>query len=392
MPVKLESVEKLNRKLKRQSVIARAERAKVDALLSSIGEGLIATDENGKIVQTNKVASELLGFTKKELLGNWYPSMIIAVYQDGRPVDPLERPATKVFLTGKTVTDTLFYIDKNGNMFPVQITASPVFLKDKPIGAIEIFRDVTKELEIDKQKSEFISLASHQLRTPLSSINLYSHMLKDGYAGKLNKNQQHLLDIVLSSTDRMNSLISTLLNITRVESNSIAVQRSPVNLSDLLIELLTTFEPRIKNKKVTLKSHINRNIKPINTDKLIVGEILSNLLSNSLKYTQDGGVIDVSMRKKGESILFSVEDNGYGIPANAQSYIFTKFFRASNILEHDVTGTGLGLYITKVLAEKISGDIWFKSKEGEGSSFNFSIPIAGNNSEQGRFNLESGIA
>lgn len=379
----------LSQQLKKQSALARAEKAKSEALLASIGEGLIATNETGDIVQVNQIALDLLKYKKSELIGSWFPSKIRAVYEDGTPVDTLERPALRVFITGKPVSETLFYKRKDGDIFPVQITASPVFLRNKPIGAIEIFRDISKEIEIDKQKSEFISLASHQLRTPLSSINLYSRMLENGYAGELTKKQKELLDIVISSTDKMNNLVSTLLNISRIESNSIAIESASTDLPKLLNEIINIFKPRFSNKNIKLTHKISKNIPKINTDPLIIGEIISNLISNSLKYTPENGNVSVSLHKDANKIIFCVKDNGYGIPIESQPYIFSKFFRAENIITHDVTGTGLGLYITKVLANKIGADIWFKSEDSNGTSFYLSLTISGNHAEEGKFKLES---
>lgn len=379
----------LSERLEEQSKIAREEKAKTEALLSSIGEGLIATNENGNIIEVNQVALDILQYDKKELMGSWFPSKIVAVHEDGSLVDTLDRPALRVFLTGKTVNESLFYRKKHGEIIPVQVTASPVFLRNRPIGAVEIFRDISREIEVDRLKSEFISLASHQLRTPLSSINLYTHMLEDGYAGKLNEKQSNLLKVVMSSIDRMNSLITTLLNTTRVESNSIEIESSPTDLGELVKELVAGIAQRYENKKIKIKSKISEDVSLINTDRLIVGEIFNNLLSNSLKYTPNGGEVEVSLHEENSRILFCISDTGYGIPAESQPFIFTKFFRAGNIVSYDVTGTGLGLYITKVLSDKIGADIWFESKEGRGSSFFLSLPIGGNRSEEGRFKLET---
>jgi PAS domain S-box-containing protein len=219
-PGNAKALVELNKKLKAQATIIREERARASALIASIGEGLIATNEVGKIIQVNQAALDILDYKRKDLIDSWMPQQIIAVHEDDSPIKSIDRPIMKVFLTGKAVTEILYYRRSDGTKIPVYITASPIFLRGRPIGAIEIFRDITKDIEADKLKSEFISLASHQLRTPLSSINIYSHMLKEEYAGRLSRSQVKLLDVVLSATSRMNSLINTLLNITRVEGTS----------------------------------------------------------------------------------------------------------------------------------------------------------------------------
>src|SRR5439155_19445387 len=135
----------------------------------------------------------------------------------------IDRPITKAFLTGKPVMEKTYFRRKDGQKVAMAVSSSPILIKGKPLGLIEVFRDITLEEEIDRMKSEFISLASHQLRTPLSAIKTYSHMLADSYMGELNSAQKKALGTIIGASDRMNELISTLLNITRIESGTIAV-------------------------------------------------------------------------------------------------------------------------------------------------------------------------
>jgi PAS domain S-box-containing protein len=378
----------LQKQLRIQTALVKEERAKGNALISSIGEGLIATDEVGKIVQVNQVALDILRYKHNELIGSWFPGTIIALHEDGMPYVLMERPATRVFMTGKVINENLYYKTKDGGSVAVSVTVSPIFLRGKPIGVIEVFRDISREIESDRVKTEFISLASHQLRTPLSSINLYSHMLKDGYAKKLTRSQNDLLKVIMSAASRMNNLINTLLNITRIESDNIFIESKPLNIAQLLEKLLLEFEPQIKVKQQTLSKKIDKKIPIINSNQVFVSEILNNLISNAIKYTPNEGRIKIELQKKKDALLFKVSDTGYGIPTEAQDFIFNKLFRASNILKHDVSGTGLGLYFTKTLAEKIGGEIWFISGEDKGTTFFFTIPLIGSTPQEGRFRLE----
>jgi PAS domain S-box-containing protein len=381
-------IAELTKELQFQKTLLREAKAQADALISSIGEGVIATDEKGNIVQINQVALDILGYKRGDLLGEWLPKKLIALNEDGSKVDQLERPAMKVFMTGELVSENLYYRRADGGKVPVSITASPIFLRHQPIGVIEIFRDITREIEADRAKSEFISLASHQLRTPLSSIGLYSHMLKDGYAKKLNKEQEEILDVILSATTRMNDLINSLLNITRIESDSILIKSEPIDITATLNKLLLEFKPQMVSRKIVLSRNIAKKIPIINSDNVIIGEILNNLISNAVKYTPIGGAIKVSALMDGLNILIKISDTGYGIPLQSQPYIFNKFFRASNILKNDVTGTGLGLYFTKALAVKINCNVWFESDERVGTTFFFSVPITGTVARDGKFNIE----
>ncbi len=292
-------------------------------------------------------------------------------------------------LIGEPVTERLVYMNNDGRTVPVSVTASPVLLHGKPIGAIQVFRDIRSEIQQDKLKTDFISLASHQLRTPLSAITLYSQMLQAGYAGKLNEDQTSFIVTVVNAAERMNSLINMLLNITRIEAGSISVEPRPTDFDQVAAEIVkeVSLQAKAKNIQLTLKAK-DRPLR-IKTDALLIKEVMANFLTNAIKYTPSGGSVTASVCCKGRDVIYSVKDTGYGIPASSQPRIFTKFFRADNILEHDVSGTGLGLYLTKTIVESLQGEIWFESKENKGSSFYFSLPIKGSPKKSGKFRIEN---
>lgn len=367
------------------------ERAEAETLFASIGEGIIATDGDGKITRINGAALAILGYKDKEanLLGSWFPTTVIATYEDGSPIDMMDRPVTRAILTGKTVTTRTIYKRKDNSLVPVSLTVSPIMQKGKPTGAIEIFRDISLDIKSDKMKTDFISVASHQLRTPLSAINVYSHMLNDGMAGVLTAEQSVFIKNILGSVDRMNSLINILLNITRIEAGGVNVKLSQVRLQELLEEITKEVMLEADNKGLTVVKRIDPDLPTLDTDALLIKEIMANLLSNAVKYTPQGGTITVKLKSVNNNLVFSVHDTGYGIPLSAQEHIFTKFFRADNILSEDVSGTGLGLYLTKTVAESLNGELWFKSEEKVGSSFYFSLPKQGSIARHSKFKLES---
>ncbi len=351
------------------------QKAEAEALFNSIGDGAIATDEFGRITRVNPVAQELLGFSEKELIGYWFPKKVVAVNPDDSTVNLIDRAITKAFLTGKPVAEKVYYRRKNGKRIPVSVNASPIIFNGKPLGAIEVFRDITLEEQIDRMKSEFISLASHQLRTPLSAIKTYSHMLTDGYMGKLNVDQKKALGTIVTATNRMNELISTLLNITRIESGTIAVTPKEIELEVLADELLPELELMATRKGISLTSEFKREYTTkIRTDTLIVKEIMTNLISNAIKYTPDQGKVKLTVTGCKNEVLLSVSDSGWGIPKSSQDQVFSKFFRAQNIVKRETTGTGLGLYLVKGLLDELGGKIWFDSEEGGGTNFYFTLP------------------
>lgn len=372
-------------------IVARGEtrdKARLEALLASIGEGVIAVDEHGQINRINKAGLDMLGYKKEDVIHKHFTTTIQAAHDDGTNIRTADRPVAKVFLFGKTVHQRTNYIRQDGSILPVQVTVSPILFQGSPIGAISIFRDLTLEIESDKMKSDFISVASHQLRTPLSAINIYTRMLEDGLAGEVNLQQKEFIKIILGSVDRMNELISTLLNITRIEAGGIAVRLQKTNLPEALREMLDEVRPAVEAKQQKLVSHIDEDVPEIQTDTLLVKEVYANLLSNAIKYTPNGGRIIVSLKQTENDIVFQVKDNGYGIPFAAQEYVFGKFFRASNAIVEETSGTGLGLYLTKTVVDSLEGEIWFKSVENKGSSFYFSLPKRGSIKKEGRFKLD----
>jgi PAS domain S-box-containing protein len=351
------------------------QQAEAEALFTSIGDGAISTDEFGRITRVNPAAQYLLGYSESELLGAWFPKKIVAVTFDDDKINLIDRPITKAFLTGKPISEKVYYRRKNGQKLPVSINISPILLKGRPLGAIEVFRDITLEQEVDRMKSEFISLASHQLRTPLSAIKTYTHMLFDGYMGELNDAQKNSLNTIIGASDRMNELISTLLNITRMESGTIAVTPKPVRLDTIAKEVVKELALMAGTKSIELTASVSPKTGiTITTDALIIKEVLANLAINALKYTPESGKVSIKMRSRRNDVLVEVKDSGWGIPKFSQDQIFSKFFRAHNIVKRETTGTGLGLYLVKGLVDALGGSIWFASEEGKGTSFFFSLP------------------
>jgi PAS domain S-box-containing protein len=346
----------------------------IDALFESIGDGAVATDQFGKITRVNSVALQILGFRKREVLGKWFPAVIVSVNENNEPSPLLDRPITEAFMTGHSVSENTYYRHKDGHVIPTSVTVSPLILNNRPVGAINLFRDRTQEYEIDRMKSEFISLASHQLRTPLSSIKTYAHMLIDGYMGELSVKQQEALQNVVEATERMNQLNNTLLNITRIETGVINISKKLVDLNKVIKNILKEHRMHAAAKKISLEYKPHKKSLKVITDEFILEEMISNLISNALKYTPDGGSVVIDTQKKRSNVICRVSDTGAGIPKSSHHQIFNKFFRAPNVVDHDTTGTGLGLYLVKRLADQLGIKVWFESEVDKGSTFYLSLP------------------
>lgn len=355
-------------------------RAESEALFRSIGDGAIATDEFGHITRINPTALDILELTTDEAIGQWFPRIIRILKPDGTPLPLIERPIVRMFLSGQAVTEKALYVTKNGRTVPVSITVSPIILDGRPVGAVQVFRDITIENEIDRMKSEFISLASHQLRTPLSTIQTYAHMMDEDYMGDMNADQRRALHTIITATNTMNELIGMLLNIARIESGSIAVNSKRLNASSIVQDVSKQLSLNASSKNITLKFHPPEQAVWLQADILILKEILLNLIGNAIKYTPPDGEVTVKVAARPNDVLFTIKDTGIGIPQQAQEKIFSKFFRAQNVVRQETTGTGLGLYVVKGLVSTLHGRVWFKSEENKGTTFYVSLPKVYDNS------------
>ena len=233
--------------------------------------------------------------------------------------------------------------------------------------------------ELDQAKDEFISMASHQLRTPLTTVKGYISMLDDGDFGKLTKEQKQSIELALDGSNRMARLIDDLLNISRMEAGKFFIDARKVDLSKLVSEEVKALQFMAKSQKVIIRYKAPTKAIPlINLDENKTRQVVMNILDNAIHYSQPpkgGGVVEVSLLHSGGSVSYIVKDNGIGVPRDQQSMLFTKMFRAKNAKDMRPDGTGLGLYMVKRVVEDQGGKVLFESKYGKGSLFGFKIPV-----------------
>ena len=361
------------------------------AVLESIGDGIIVTDKNARIIYINEVASKMLLWRADEAVGRDMVDVVPAADPHGNMIPKQNRSLYAAIKTGASFTNHIanYYIRRDGTKFPGAITTSPVLFNNEIIGAVVSFRDITRNAEIDRMKAEFLSLASHQLRTPLSAMKWFLEMLLDGDAGSLNKEQAEFVGNVNESNNRMIDLVNDLLNITRIESDRIIVDPKPTNLSKLIDEIIVELKPKFEANKQKVIVSCNPTLADINIDANLIRAVYLNLLSNAIKYTPSGGEVMVVVSNKGGEIVSQIADNGLGIPKDEQSKVFNRFFRAKNIVKKVVDGTGLGLYLAKAIVDSSGGKMWFESEEGRGTTFWFTIPKAGMKAKEGQVTLGS---
>jgi len=373
-----ELYEGLEGKVRARTEELRKEKDKAVTILQGIGDGVFAVDTNHRITMFNRAAVVLSGFAAREAVGQRYDTILKFVSEEDEKINHRFIREAMTTGTAQEMSNPTVLIRKDGKRIPVADSAAP--LKDKGgnvIGCVVVFRDVTKEREIDRAKSEFVSLASHQLRTPLSTVNWYAEMLLEEDTGKSKEAQRRYLEKIYRNNQRMVGLVNALLNVSRIELGTLVVEPEPTDLQAVAKSALEELSLQIKDKKLEIRTHYSKDLPIVILDPKLMRIVFQNLLSNSVKYTSQGGKVDLVITKQKIDVLIRVSDTGQGIPKAQQSKIFTKLFRADNARIIDPDGTGLGLYIVKSVIEQFGGKIWFESEKNKGTTFYTTIPLAG---------------
>lgn len=374
-------------------------KTKDDALLSSIGDGVFALDVNHEVILFNKAASHITGYSEQEVLGHRFDEVLKF---EVRSTGDKDAKFIEKSLSGKAASmpRTTYLKRKDGRWVPVADSSSPVMDKNKVIGAIVVFRDITKDLEIETTKNEFVSLASHQLRTPLTAIGWYTELLLKDEHNELQGDQKKYLKEVAVGNRRMIELVNALLNLSRLELGTVAVEPKEVRLSEVVSSVTAELSHELKLRKQTIKIDVPNDIPQFKSDPQLLRIIIQNLMSNAIKYTPTQGHIELkavfnktannvqSHKLAKNTITISVKDNGFGIPKSEVDKIFTKLYRATNIRTKNTDGTGLGLYMVKMLCGILKSKIWFDSHEGKGSTFYINIPANAKIVKSGNKQLE----
>lgn len=351
------------------------ERKKDEALLSSIGEGVLAVDKDQRIILLNPAGEQITGFLQEELSNKTVNEGLGMWSKDKKIIDEKASPIAKIFQDGKTISIEEIYLKKrDGTLFPTDLSiAATRDADDKIIGAIVVFRDITRELEVEQMKQELISIATHELRTPITGIKGYLDMILEGDAGDLNPETKDMVTEITKINQRLGDLVDDLLNVGRIEQGRIEIKPVEMDLGKLIEEVVNELQIQAKDKKLELQ-YEKAEIPQVKADLERTRQVLINLIGNAIKYTEQGSV-RVTCGKQDKYVTVQVKDTGLGMNIEGQKKLFEKFYRIKSEKTRQITGTGLGLWITKQLIEKMGGKIWVESEEGKGSTLSFSLPI-----------------
>lgn len=362
------------------------ERNRFEAVLQSVSEGIMMVDKNGKAVLVNKGFEKMFNLLGRELVGkdpSFYTNLAEKYFKNPEDYNAWVEEAYDKTITREEEWETSSKPPKYIRRFTTPVRG----YRNARIGRIWTFRDATRDKEIDEMRSQFVSLASHHLRTPLSAIRWFLEMVVNEDVGKLNAKQKDLLDKAYQSTTRLSELVNALLNISRIESGRIAITPTPTDIIELVKTVVMELRPMITVKKHHLVENYEKDLPLINIDQRLVNAAIANLVSNAAKYTPVSGQIEIKVKKDGHFIVVSVKDTGIGIPRKDYPQVFEKFYRSDKAVASETEGTGLGLYIVKAVIESSGGKVWFKSSEGKGTTFYLSLPLKGSRARKGEKTL-----
>ncbi len=373
---------------------AQHEKAKAELLISDVSEPIAVLDAEGCLTYVNKAVEEVLGCRRDQLLGKSVFEILVIPEDKGNMLNLIKNVHDRLMIKKKKVMfssldsgiDLVCTI--SGKKLSVMLTLSPIIISEKVVGMIGVLNDITHIVKVDRMKNDFISLASHQLRTPISKMRWMIEMLLDDNSAPISSSQKDLMNKLYDTNQRLIQLVNSLLNISRIESGRIAINPTPVDLVSSVKAILSNHQFMFNEKDQQLSFESDK-IPEINIDFKLVGEVYKNIISNASKYSPKGAKIIIKIYIENQKVITEISDNGYGIPAKSQSHLFQKFYRADNTAQIDPDGSGLGLYLAKAIVESSGGKMWFKSVENKGSTFWFSLPLKGSRAKEGSVSIES---
>lgn len=368
------------------------EKLRADIIVRGLNEGVVTTDAEGVVTFMNDAAERLLGWQQKDLIGKMFTDHVAMVDDAGDPINLPSRLLPQTLHDSKEATVYAQYHRKDGKLLPIVATGTPLAVRRKTVGAIWAFRDMSDEQDMIRTKSEFVTLASHQLRTPIAAVSWLSELLLGGDAGKLNPEQRQHVEGIYHSNQRMAALVGEMLIVSSLDLRSLPVSPQKTDVAKLAADVVKEQSEQYKDRRQHIMEQYD-HVPELMCDAGIMKLILRNLLSNAIKYTPQGGRIQLHIHAdphtqlqpgSAGSLVIAIADNGYGIPKSVGDKVFSKFFRGKNILQKDTDGTGLGLYMVQSLLQYIGGRITFISQENAGSTFTVVLPLEGMKKRQVR--------
>lgn len=338
---------------------------KMEAILSSVVNGIIAVDSNENILFINPIAQEMLNITETDIVGKHMLRVIRNNKIDNIIKDILKNKSFEESeITINYPSEKIFRLYSNAIKYPES---------DRIIGLIIIIQDITEIKNLEKMRSEFVANVSHELKTPLTSIKGFVETLKAG-AIEDNEAAVRFLNIIEDEANRLNRLISDILSLSEIENKKSMPRNEIIDTQEKIIEIVSLLQNQAVHKNISLNAKIDADVSKLKGDTDQFKQMLINLVDNALKYTPEGGAIEVAAYNLKNNVVIRIKDNGIGIPKEYIPRLFERFYRVDKARSRNVGGTGLGLAIVKHIILQFKGKIEVQSEVGKGTEFILSIP------------------
>lgn len=328
----------------------------------------LITNTKGEICYVNPAWNQLTGYSFDEVKGK-NPRIL----NSGKTPRRVFRKLWSALSSGQTFSsDEIFDKRKDQSEYQIYATYFPIKRGDVNEFYVQVQHDITKQREMNEKRNMFISIASHELKTPITTLSAYAQLLKKQLVYQCDNKNLALLSHIIYETNRLTNLIDDLLNVGRLESGDLPFYPKALNLSALVQQLVTDLSQTIQTHTIEIKGSIKGTVLG---DKNRIEQVLTNLITNAVKYSPQANRILVHLSTTATMAIVAVQDFGYGIDKKDQQYIFTRFYRTQDKDEGSIAGFGLGLYIASEIIKRHKGKLWVESKKGTGSTFYFSLPL-----------------
>jgi len=368
-----ERTAELQTSLRQQKILAE----KTRAIVEGITDGVIVFDHEDRMTSANPAVERVLGLLPEAFL-NMRLHDIVAQGGEGEAAESALAVFTAFVSSKQKIQQGARLAECKFELGEKMIEASfaPVAHQEgEPLDIVAVFRDVTRQARIDRLKEEFVSVAAHELKTPMTALQGYTALLLSESVGQVTPTQEQFLQIIKTNVERLTDLANDLLDVSHIEAGMMKLQIQELQLSDLVEEAVMTFRIEAEKKGLVLAVDVPRDLPKVWGDRGRLVQLLTNLMSNACKYTPGGGKVGITARRVNGQIQIDVMDTGIGISRQDQEQIFSRFFRADNPLIREIGGSGLGLSIAKSIVSLHGGEIWVDSELGQGSVFSFTLPL-----------------